>query len=75
MGTLTTWTRISAECIHKEPSCKYPKLIKVNQKIIARSNNILRPVKVGDNVTVPFPSSVRGCEDPQNIACLVLEHD
>ncbi|CAG2205572.1 unnamed protein product [Mytilus edulis] len=45
------------------------------EKMVARSNQILRPVQVGDNVTVPIPSVDRGRGDQRNLLCIVLEHD
>ena len=39
--------------------------------MVSRSNQILRPIDIGDNVTIPIPSVDRGRGDPRNILCLV----
>lgn len=43
------------------------------EKMVVRSNRILRPVSVGDNVLIPIPNVDRGRGDPRNILCCVLE--
>ena len=38
--------------------------------MISRSNQILRPSDIGDNVTISMPSVDRECGDPRNIVSL-----
>ncbi|CAG2239923.1 unnamed protein product [Mytilus edulis] len=66
---------IRLECIQRERHASGSNLSKQAEKMVARSNQILRPVQVGDNVTVPIPSVDRGRGDPRNLLCIVLEHD
>ncbi|CAG2242051.1 unnamed protein product [Mytilus edulis] len=61
--------------IQRERHASGSNLSKQAEKMVARSNQILRPVQVGDNVTVPIPSVDRGRGDPRNLLCIVLEHD
>lgn len=46
-------------------------------KMLMRSNRLLRPVSEGDNVLVPIPSVDRGRGDTRNLLCYVLNvsHD
>ena len=44
-------------------------------KMVVRSNRILRPVDIGDSVLVPIPSVDRGRGDPRNLLCYVLEEN
>ena len=39
--------------------------------MISRSNQILRPIDIGDNVTIPIPSVDKGRGDRRNILYLV----
>ena len=39
--------------------------------MVSRSNQILRPIDIGDNVTIPIPSVDKGRGDPRNIYYLV----
>jgi hypothetical protein len=39
--------------------------------MISSSNQILRPIDIGGNVTISIPSVDRGRGDPRNIVCLV----
>ena len=41
------------------------------ERMVSRSNKILRPIDIGDNVTIPLPSVDRGHGDLRNILCLV----
>ncbi|CAG2199865.1 unnamed protein product [Mytilus edulis] len=66
---------VRSECIQRERHASGSNLSKQAEKMVARSNQILRPVQVGDNVTVPIPSVDRGRGDPRNLLCIVLEHD
>ena len=38
--------------------------------MVSRSNQILRPIDIGDNVTIPIPSVDRGRGNPRNSLCL-----
>ena len=44
-------------------------------KMVVRSNRILRPVCVGDNVLVPIPSVDRGRGDPRSLLCCIIAAD
>jgi hypothetical protein len=41
--------------------------------MVARSNQVLQPVTVGNNVTLPVPSVDRGREDPRNLMYVVTD--
>ena len=41
--------------------------------MVARSNQVLQPVTVGNNVTLPVPSVDRGRGDPRNLMCIVTD--
>ena len=47
-------------------------LEKQASKMVVRSNRILRPVCVGDNVYVPIPSVDRGHGDHRNLLCCII---
>ena len=46
-------------------------LIKTDRKDISRSNQILRPIDIEDNVAIPIPGVNRGSGDLGNILCIV----
>ena len=61
--------------IHRERIASGNSLSKQADRMVSRSNQILRPINVGDNVTVPVPSVDRGRGDPRNILCVVTSFD
>ena len=40
---------------------------KQTERVVSRSNQILRPIDIEDNVTIPISSFDRGRDDPRNI--------
>ena len=46
-------------------------LSKQAERMVSRSNQILRSIDIGDNVAIPIPSVDRGHGYPRNILCLV----
>ncbi|XP_062569481.1 SCAN domain-containing protein 3-like [Saccostrea cucullata] len=61
--------------IQRERHASASNMCKQAEKMITRSNQILRPVQVHDNVTIPIPAVDRGRGDPRNLLCLILEVD
>jgi hypothetical protein len=55
--------------INRETHLSHENLERQADKMVARSNQVLQPVTVGNNVTVP--SVDRGREDPRNLICVV----
>ena len=41
--------------------------------MIKRRKILLPSVKIGDTVTIPIPDSDRGCGDPCNMICMVMD--
>ena len=39
--------------------------------MVSRNNQIIRPIDIDDNVTIPIPNDDRGRGDSRNMLCLV----
>jgi hypothetical protein len=47
-------------------------LSKQTDRMVSRSNQILRPIDIEDNVTILIPNVDKGRGDPRNILCIVI---
>jgi hypothetical protein len=59
--------------INRETHLSHENLERQADKMVARSNQVLQPVTVGNNVTLPVPSVDRGREDPRNLMYVVTD--
>ena len=57
--------------IQRERRASGNNLSKQVERMVSRSNQILRTIDIGDNVTIPIQSVDRGSGDPRNILCLI----
>jgi hypothetical protein len=53
--------------INRERHLSHENLERQADKMVARSNQVLQPVTVGNNVTLPVPSVDRGRGDPKDL--------
>jgi hypothetical protein len=59
--------------INRERHLSHENLERQADKMVAKSNQVLQPVTVGNNVTLPVPSVDRGRGDSSNMMCVVID--
>jgi hypothetical protein len=65
---------ISIPLLHTSHKSQFSKnLERQADKMVARSNQVLQPVTVCNNVTLPVPSVDRGRGDPMHLMCVVTD--
>jgi hypothetical protein len=65
------WTLYKIKSNSERTHTTWQQFIKTSRRMISRGNQILRPIDIGDNVTISIPSVDRGRGDPRNSVCLV----